>query len=278
MTLTSKPSPLLPRLWARAAGLLLAIALLPGLAPAAQSDSVLARVVRDHVLRVCIWPDYYGITYLDPRDQQLAGIDIDMSRAYAGDLAARVEYVNSSFASLISDLQEERCDIAMFAVGVTPERQAALRFSQPYLQGDIYGITMRTSQVIRQWDDIDQPGVNVGVQAGTVMEPVMRASLKHAALTVISRPQTREEELQAGRIDVFMTDYPYSQRLLESADWARLVAAPRPFHLLSYAYAVRPGDPAWQQAVDAFVTRVKRDGRLAESAQRHHLTKMLIPQ
>jgi cyclohexadienyl dehydratase len=72
-------------------------------------------------------------------------------------------------------------------------------------------------------------------------------------MVVVQPPATRERELEAGRVDVFMTDYPYSRRLLDNADWAQLVTPPKPFHVLPYAYAVKPGDDAWLAQVDEFV-------------------------
>jgi cyclohexadienyl dehydratase len=45
-----------------------------------------------------------------------------------------------------------------------------------------------------------------------------------------------------------MTDYPYSRRLLDNAEWARLMAPPKPFFVLPYAYASKPGDPQWLAA------------------------------
>jgi ABC-type amino acid transport substrate-binding protein len=75
-----------------------------------------------------------------------------------------------------------------------------------------------------------------------------------------------------------MTDYPYSRRLLDNADWARLVAPPKPFHAIPYAYAVKPGDEDWLRQVDAFVSQIKRDGRLDAAARRAGLTEILIKQ
>ncbi len=261
---------------ARCATLALAMAawLVPG-APA-HAGAVLDHVKSSRTVRVCIWPDYYGITFRDPRSQRLRGIDIDLSAALAADLGVRVVYVDSSFPSLIEDVAGNRCDVAMFAVGVLPQRQQVLRFTRPYLQSGIYGIVTRNSRIVRDWVDIDRPGVNVAVQAGTFMEPAMRATLKQANLVIVAPPQTREQELQAGRVDVFMTDYPYSRRLLDNADWARLISPPEPFHPLPYAYAVRPGDNEWFKTVDDFVTRIKRDGRLAGAAQRNGLSEVLI--
>jgi ABC-type amino acid transport substrate-binding protein len=237
---------------------------------------VLDRIRSQAILRVCIWPDYYGITYRSPRNGQLSGIDIELSTELSRWLGVPLEYIDSSFTKLIEDLHAERCDIAMFAVGITPQRQQALKFSQPYLRSDIYGVTTRSNRVVRQWSDIDQSGVRVGVQAGTFMEPVMADTLKQARSIVIAPPLTREQELEAGRIDVFMTDYPYSRRLLDNADWARLVAPPQPFHPIPYAYAVKPGDEDWLREVDRFVAQIKRDGRLEGAAKRSGLAEILV--
>ncbi|MFM2329797.1 MAG: hypothetical protein RLZZ494_1900, partial [Pseudomonadota bacterium] len=86
----------------------------------------------------------------------------------------------------------------------------------------------------------------------------------------------REDELEAGRVDVFMTDYPYSRRLLDNADWARLVSPSRPFHPLPYAYAVKPGDEGWLQQLNDFVTRIKQDGRLEAAAKRNGLSEIVV--
>ena len=242
----------------------------------AQAGAVLDRVTSSASLRVCIWPDYYGITFRNPRTQQLGGIDVDLSQEFGKDLAATVVHIDSSFPKLIEDLLTDRCDIAMFAIGVLPSRQAALKFSQPYLRSDIYGVTTRSNRLIKTWADIDKPGVQVAVQAGTFMEPVMAAGLKNAKMVVVRPPQTREQELESGRVDVFMTDYPYSRRLLDNADWAKLVSSPTPYHVLPYAYAVKPGDEAWLKRVDDFVSRIKRDGRLEAAAKHSGLTPIVV--
>lgn len=245
---------------------------------AAHAGPVLERVRNGGTVRVCIWPDYYGVTYRNPRTQQLGGIDIDLSAAFARDLDVKVETVDSSFPTLIADLNGDRCDIAMFAVAMLPQRMTQLAFSRPYLQSDIYAITTRSNRVVREWADIDQPGVQVAVQAGTFMQPVMAQALKKATLVVVTPPATRERELESGRVDVFMTDYPYSRRLLDSADWAMLVSPPSPFHVLPYGYAVKRGDAEWLAAVDDFVARIQRDGRLESAARRHGLGPIVMRQ
>ncbi len=256
--------------------LALASLLLAGAAHAQAQEPVLKRLRASGTLRVCIWPEYYGITHRHPHTQQLSGIDIDLSAELARDLKLKLEYVDSSFPQLVEHLRGDRCDVAMFAIAVLPARKEVLAFTQPYLQSDIYGVTTRSHRVVREWADIDKAGVVVAVQAGTFMEPVMKAALQQARLLVVKPPQTREAELESGRADVFMTDYPYSRRLLDNADWARLIAPPKPFHVLPYAYATRQGDAEWLAQLDAFVARIKADGRLRAAARRHGLEEIVV--
>jgi len=106
---------------------------------------------------------------------------------------------------------------------------------------------------------------------------VMKDKLKTAQLVVLDTPFAREQEVQSGRADVFMTDYPYSQRFLANTDWARLIAPPGNYHITPYAYALEPGDDVWHARLERFVSDVKRDGRLRAAARRHQLEPIVAP-
>lgn len=245
-------------------------------AQAAADSPVLERARQTGELRVCIWPEYHGITLRHPHTHELSGIDIELSAELARDLGLRARYVDSSFATLEDDVEAERCDVAMFAIGTLPQRMERLRFTRPYMKSGILAVATRSSRVVRGWQDIDRPGVLVAVQAGTFMETVVGAALREATLVSVRPPMTRERELEAGRVDVFMTDLPYGRRLASRVGWARLIAPPAPFHELPYAYAVRPGDEAWLGTVDGFVARIQRDGRLQAAARRHGLSDVIV--
>ncbi|MDI1246709.1 MAG: ABC transporter substrate-binding protein [Rhodoferax sp.] len=253
--------------------------LLLGASVLAQDRAVsrLERVQMAKLVRVCIWPDYYNITYRNPKTQTLTGLDIDMAQALGKDLGVAVEFVDSSFAKLIEDVTQERCDVAMFGVGITPQRAEKLRFTQAHLASDIYAVTSKTNRRIKGWEDIDKPGSVVAVARGTLHESVMKGKLKAAQLLVLDTPFAREQEVQSGRADVFMTDYPYSQRFMANADWARLVSPPGTYHMTNYAYAVKPGDDAWHARLEQFVSAIKRDGRLMTAAKNYKLDPIVAP-
>ncbi|MBF0249569.1 MAG: amino acid ABC transporter substrate-binding protein [Alphaproteobacteria bacterium] len=245
-------------------------------APSVQAADRLATIQSGGVLRVCIWPDYFAISYRNPRTSELEGIDIDMALAFAKDLGVKVEFVDSSFAKLVENMENDACDIAMHGVGVRPDRQEHMDFSIPHLSSGIYGISDKANADIQTWADIDKAGHVVVVQKGTYMEPVMLGYLKHARLSVVDSFKGREQEVQAGRADVFMTDYPYGRRMAVLSDWGRLLEPETTLAPTPYAYAVPKGDPAWLARVNAFITAAKTDGRLREYAERNGLLPIAV--
>ena len=282
MRLDSIPMiPRSPRMGLRSVAALVCAAWLAVVQVPAQANDVvhpadrLSRILHAKTLRVCVWPDYYGITYRNPKTQQLMGIDVDNARALANALGVQVEFVDSSFAKLIDDVLADRCDIAMFAIGITPQRQEKLRFTQPHLASDIYAITTQSNRRIRSWADIDQPDTVVAVAKGTLHESVMKTKLKAAELRVVETPAAREQEVRSGRADVFMTDYPFSRRMLDNSDWARLVSPPSTYHITPYAWAMAPGDDRWYIQVERTLAAMKQDGRLLANARRHGLESIV---
>lgn len=267
---------LLPFLRRVAAAALLATVAAGAPALAEEAPSREARIRQSGALRVCIWPDYFAISYRNPRTDQLEGIDIELAKAMAADLGVKATFVETSFVKFMDELDADRCDVAMFAVGITPARQQRVAFTAPYLHSGVYAVTTKAQPRIARWEDIDRKGNVVAVQAGTFMEPLMRGQLKDATLMVVTPPATRETEIESGRADVFISDYPYTRRMVKTHDWARIVAPQTPVGPTDYAYAVKAGDPAWLARVDAFVAAIKADGRLRKAAEQNDLGPIVV--
>lgn len=234
-------------------------------------DSKLDIIQNNNELRVCIWPQYYGISYIDPRTQKLKGIDSDLAVELAKDLGVKLKLVKSSFPTLIKDVTSDKCDIAMFAIGNTESRRAKMRFTTPHLESDIYAVATKTNNKVRSWDDIDKKGVIVAVAKGTYHEPVMKEKLKNAELLVIKGFKQREEEVQSGRADVFMTDYPYGKKMLAKTDWAKLIIPENTYHLTPYAWTMAYGNDKFYERVEKFIGDIKKDGRLLKLAKKNGL-------
>jgi ABC-type amino acid transport substrate-binding protein len=234
-------------------------------------DSKLDKVLSQNKLKVCVWPEYFGISYLDIRTQSLIGIDSDLAQELAKDLKVNLEFVKSSFPTFVSDITEDRCDIAMFAIGNTKARSEKVRFTTPHLESDIYAVTTKNNRKIQNWDDIDKDGIVVAVAKGTYHEPVMKEKLKNAHLLVVDTMHAREQEVQSGRADVFMSDYPFGKRMLVQTDWAKLIIPNTTYHLTPYAWTVAKGDDKFYNRIEKFISDIKADGRLLKLAQKNGL-------
>lgn len=235
----------------------------------------LEKIKQNDEIKVCIWPGYFAISYRNPRTGELEGIDIDMAKEFADYLDVRLTFVDSSFGKIKENMTNGACDISMHGVGVRDDRKAFMDFSEPHLISGIYAVSMKTNDLIKTWDDIDQDGNVVVVQKGTYMEPVMRNYLKKAELSVVDNFKAREQEVEAGRADVFMTDYPYGKRMAALTTWAHLMEPKEVLAPTPYAYAVPKGEPDWLKVVNDFLKTVKADGRLKASAETHGLTPIV---
>ena len=227
-------------------------------------------------MRVCIWPDYFAISYRNSRNSELEGMDVDLARALAARLSARLSFVEANFLTFMDRIEAGDCDAAMMAVGITAGRAQRVAFSRPYLASPVYGVTTRDSTRVRNWSDIDEPGVVVAVSAGTVQESLMGRTLRRAEMLVVAPPRTREAEIQSGRADVFMSDFAYTRRMMLMHDWARVIDPPDRFGETLYAWALPMNDPTWLGEVNGFLAAIRADGTLARAAAKHGLTPILI--
>ncbi|MTI11006.1 substrate-binding periplasmic protein [Curvivirga aplysinae] len=256
---------------------LLGVVLTFGIVTSAQAETRIDIIKKTNILRVCIWPEYFAISYRNPRTYELEGVDVDMARELAGELNVELNFVDSSFAKLAENMTKNACDISMHGVGVRESRKQFMDFSTPHLSSGIYAVGMKRNKLIQSWEDIDQIGNVVVVQRATYMEPVMRDYLKKAELSVVESFKAREQDVEAGRADVFMTDYPYGHRMSSLTNWALLMAPEEKLAVTPYAFALPKGEPDWLKYVNNFVASIKADGRLKASAIKHGLLPIVAP-
>ena len=237
--------------------------------------SKLEKITKSSKVAICIWPEYYAISYKNPRTNELEGIDIDLARELAKELKAEIQWVETTFATFIPDLQTGKCDIGMFGLAASLARAQAVEFSRPYLIASSVAVTRKDHPKVKTWDDIDRKDVTVAVQLGSVAEPLMRSYLKNANVLAVQPPATREQEVMAGRADLLVTDLAVAKKMESMHPWAKSLMPKTKLGNWPYAYAVAPGDQVWLNWINLFVDTVKRDGRLVTYAKKHGLESML---
>jgi polar amino acid transport system substrate-binding protein len=136
----------------------------------ALAQSTLERIRESHSVRVAIADEApYG--YRDAAGE-VTGEAPAIARAVLGriDPAIAIEWVAVDFGQLIPGLQVGEFDIAAAGMFITPERCAAVAFSEPtYVVGEAFAVKAGNPKDLTSYVAIsDHPDARVGLIAGTV--------------------------------------------------------------------------------------------------------------
>jgi chorismate mutase-like protein len=186
--------------------LLLLTLVLGAFAPAAVAGSLMSAIQQRGVLRVGTTGDYPPYTLTDA-DRFLLGADVAQARQIAISLGLRAEFVPTTWASLLEDARAGKFDIAVGGISITPEREAVVAFTRPYLKDSKQPVVRCGEQL--KYDtraEIDSPHVRLIVNRGGTNEAFSRRQFPHAALTVHEDNRTVFDEIAARRADVMVTD------------------------------------------------------------------------
>ncbi|WP_285418660.1 transporter substrate-binding domain-containing protein [Pseudomonas sp. efr-133-TYG-5] len=238
-------------------GTLLAIAVN---AQAAESSSHLDTIQQNGQLRVCTTGDYKPYTFKRD-DGDYEGIDISMARSLAGSLGVKVEWVPTTWKTLMPDMQAGRCDIAMGGISVTLERQKKAFFSNTLdVDGKIPLVRCADQDKYQSIAQINQPGVRLVEPAGGTNEAFVHAFLPKAQLALHDNV-TIFQQLLDNKADVMITDASealYQQKLKPG------LCAVNPQQFMQYgekAYLLPRDDNSWKLYVDQWLHLSKVTGQ-----------------
>ncbi|KAA0597831.1 cyclohexadienyl dehydratase [Azospirillum lipoferum] len=179
-------------------------------APAAAQHAETSRldaVLSAGTLRVGTTGDYKPFTYLNPQTQKFEGMDIDLAEAMGKALGVKVEFVKTSWSTLLPDLLADKYDIAVGGVSVTLERQKKALFSAPLMRDGKTPITRcENKDRFQTVADIDKPGVRLIVNPGGTNEKFARANIRTAQIEVHPDNVTIFDQIVAGKADLMITD------------------------------------------------------------------------
>ena len=83
-----------------------------GLATAAEPVSHLDKILQSGELAVCTTGDYKPYTFLRG-DGEYEGIDIEMARSLAQSLGVKIQWVPTTWKTLMPDMVAGKCDVGM---------------------------------------------------------------------------------------------------------------------------------------------------------------------
>jgi cyclohexadienyl dehydratase len=235
---------------------------------AAAPPSTLDLVTQHGELRVCSTGDSRPFTFRDPGGRW-SGTDVDLAGDLANRLGVRLTLVPTTWATMLDDLNANRCDIVMSGVPVRLDRAVRAAYSQPYLTvGKVPVTRCADGARFQTLDQIDKPGLRVAVSPGGSSEAFATERLRMASLTPFQDTSSGVQAILTGRADVMITDVSEARYQAKVHPGQVCAVNPdRPLAVGQKAYLLPRGDVVFQQYIDLWLRQAQVDGTFQRVTQ-----------
>ena len=217
------------------------------------------------VLRVGMSGGYFPFTFV--RQDELQGFEVDVMNAVGEEANLDIAFETMSFSGLVGALEAGRIDTIANQITITPEREAAFAFTQPYVIDGAQVVTKDGNEEIDGVEDLR--GKTVAVNLGSNFEQLLRDLPFSDEIDIRTYESNIEQDTALGRVDAFVMDRVSSAQVIQESPLP-LQLAGEPFSEIRNALPFRNDEDgrALRDRVDAALTALKEDGTLREISQK----------
>jgi polar amino acid transport system substrate-binding protein len=210
---------------------LLGLTVMSGATAAAQPTSTWNDIMSTKKLVTCIVPAYQPYSWKD-KDGNWQGFTVEMAKDVAKSLHVTSEFVETSFATVVLDLQSAKCH-DFFGFNATPERALAIDFAGPlYVLG--FGALDRKGWTAPgdHWADLNDSLIRVCYSMGNSSEQQIKRFAPKATLVALAKSDDCVLALLSGRVDRYVDGI--------MASLGALTKNPQlgPVHMMTPSYAL----------------------------------------
>ena len=241
----------------------------------------LSEIKKRGVLLVGATGDYRPMSYKEPDTGEYWGFDADLAEDLADSLGVDLQYVPTSWPTLMDDTLAGKFDLAACGITITDARKEQALMSEGYL---VNGKTIicRSEDAAKYTDleSINKPEVRVMVNPGGLNEKFARENLPDVTLIVHDVNQDIPGLIAEGAADIMITE------IMEAGYYVgqdERLAAPlinEPFTHGELGVLMPKGSEDLLEYVNAFLEEEKRSGRLDDLADEYiyqHQEEELAP-
>lgn len=227
--------------------------------------SVVDEIVKRGTIKVGTTGDYQPMSYLDPQTGKYEGFDDELAKDLAKSLGVEIEYVPTSWPTLMEDTLSGKFDLAICGVTVTDARKEEALMSDGYLiNGKTILCRKEDADKYTCLDDVNKPEVRVMVNPGGLNEKFARENLPDVTLIIHDVNQEIPSLIAQGEADIMITE------VAEAGYYVRKdgrLAAPlylEPFTAGQIGILMPKGSEELLDYVNQFLKDEKESGRINE--------------
>ena len=223
--------------------------------------SVLDRIKKTGVIRIGTTGDFSPFSYrLDSMVTTYHGIDIELAKDLGRALSAEVQFVETTWPTLMIDLHANKFDIGMSGITITLARQQNALFSAPLLSSGKAAITRDEKvHLYNSIEAINSPGVRVIVNPGGTNESFSRQHFPKATIVENDNNLSVFQKIVDGEVDLMVTDA--TETLVQQLIHPELQAVnpSEPFNFFEMGYLL-PIDHTFKAYIDQWINLRLKDG------------------
>lgn len=240
---------------------------LTGLAGCGNGNNYVSRIKSKGVLTMgtAAESDYapFEFSIVKHKHQVITGYDIMVGKKIADHLGVKLKVQNMEFASLFSELQNHKIDMALAGITKTKQREKAVDFSKPYYKSkDV--LLVKKGQQNQYTKPANTKGKQIGVEKSSTEEMIAKKDLQ-GKLVNETLTASLAEDLKMGKLDGIVVADTVADKYVEKYPNDYAVAKMNlkmPAELQDIDIALPKNQPALKHEVNSEITHLQKTGQL----------------
>lgn len=242
-------------------------------AVAGGEDTSLTDVQEAGVLTVGTEGTYRPFSFHEDGAGDLTGFDVEIAQAVAAELGVEVEFEETQWDAIFAGLDAGRFDAIANQVSITPEREQAYTFSQPYTYSTGVVVVPADDDSISSFEDL------AGKRTAQSLTSNWYTLAEESGATIEAVEGWAQSValVEQDRVDATINDkLTFLDHQKQTGSDALKIAAETDDESRS-AFALRQGSDALAAAIDEALATLEADGTLAEISEKYFGADVTVP-
>ena len=207
-------------------------------------------------------PNYAPQSSINKDTGELEGFDVDVAKLVGEALGLTIKFENPKWDSVIPGLQTGKWDVSIGSMTITPDRQEAVAFSDPYYFTQSQLMIQQGADPMTTIEDLKGKTVGVGTQTTYqyFLDAVGGVNVKSFDTDLDAFPV-----LENGGVDGVMTADLTASEAISSGKPFELSGKPMYYEPL--AFAVARGEDDYLALLDYAIQWMRDNGKLTEASK-----------
>ena len=211
---------------------------------------------------------------------ELIGFDVELAQAVGKDLGVEVEFQLINWNNKENELESKNVDLLWNGMTITPEREAQMEISEPYMLNEQVAIIRKADA--SKFDSLDKMLASKkwtaeSGSAGAELIPELGATLIGVSSQINILTELNAGSADIGVMDSVMAGYYINETGSEYADSLMIAPVKIAQEDEYYGIAARKGEVALMDKINTSLAKLYADGTVGKIAEKYGLTDVILP-